>query len=473
MSRNSNYEAVKRTFSPFQNFLHSITPEERQEGKQLASIFTPPIDGSTHYYIEPVRLESKVNDSDYNMVTYIPKAVPYHALVSTFILQFIPQVKINPAMKDTHQICWCEDLLLNIFQSLDFEMDNVPLPGIDRLWCISHYQAMVTSAQREVISRQIGNIPELTEWGTFLPQHRISYVLPMFYSKDVTTYFPLFLCGKNNNIVHRLSLQRELSNLIKVREIDRDIDGNIRSSRIIPFSYDYVIVGKSNDTPTSEVLIPIPEMFAEYNTFSEIEYFKNKCDLDEKGCNRYLCDSIRIETKSDVFDLGKTAVIEIPEIGLPVHTIIWMAENEEASEHNIHSNFTTNPNSSDGYSPIEHTSLEVGKIKIFTRLPSQITEYVIPSLHFLSTPEKRGINFYTFNMRCDDTIVPPGVILDKGKLSIKLGSQNPLLPQEEVGQRFRIHAIFVCTNSFRFRSYPQTEEDREKVQAFIQVGDME
>jgi hypothetical protein len=457
------FEETRKSLTPYQHSLHYATGPKNEDDhpdNKIHAVFYSAFRKSTWYFHHPSKIDCVNPGDDTTATVYRAKATPQHGLLYTYLIAKLPAIKAKPG----YQVRWCPNVGLNIFKTGVLYFNDNQLQNIDSVYCDNYIQTMISPNERETVDVGLGNVDELQNWSTSLPSYSTSFTIPWFYSLEHTSVFPLYMCGAMDRLEHNLLLRRKISQLLMIRKI-----GDNNESTMVPFNPEYVTIGTGPSVTEPE--IPMPEMYGEYLFLTEMECNFYRCNAS--GRDMINIDSVYSAEAENPSPLEKTVAITFAEIGYPVHTIHWVAENHTAMEHNYHSNYTTNPlDHTTGRSPIESSTLETSKGPIFRNLERVHTERVHPSKHFRSVPHTPGYNAWTFGMRGYDVDPKPGINMSNGKLTVKLKDTNPYLDDGDTKppqDTYTIKVRLVYTHRLKFKSWPATEELRSTQPAVVEI----
>lgn len=455
MSSSSKVTEMDSRLSDFQKNLHS------NDGRGVISPFIERNMKSCYFETTDSKLPSFVDKEE---IGYSIQTTPYHELLYTYLHQITPKITAI----DGYQIKLCEHTLFAILEKVRLVFDEDKDFGEwSGLYFFTQWQFMEPN-DREVVSKQIGNTPEIQTWSKSIPQWSLDYTLPLFYSERKAKSFPLMLCGKSNKLHLIFKFRNELGEILKIRKVEyfEDSDGlNTEKYTEVPFDYRLIRIGENPNVPATYYLEP-PEVWAKYCTHLDVE---NHLKIHEENKFEFFFDKTEIRECRDNHPLGKTPWIEMPVLNRPVHTLVWMAQNIDSENLNSYFNFTTSPTEESGYSPIGHTTLEVNGVKIMNKIPAWNTENVQPRLIYGNYPDIKGINLYSTNLVRNEGLNPPGRYLDRGSFSVVLQSHNPEISDEEKRQNFKLICVIIYTSKFIFESIPP-QADREKSESSILIS---
>jgi len=119
----------------------------------------------------------------------------------------------------------------------------------------------------------------------------------------------------------------------------------------------------------------------------------------------------------------------------PCKFVTIKAENSLYTKTRNYSNYTTNENVYEGWSPIKSfPSLKYGPTVKMEEIESYHTDRMFPFYHCLRVPYEEGYNIIPFSSRVAEFNFDVGVILSnlKVKLPIELGNTNPMITSVKI-----------------------------------------
>jgi len=171
----------------------------------------------------------------------------------------------------------------------------------------------------DVMSQDIGNKSQLTDWSSELKSQDLALYLPWFYSHDKSDAFPLKYCGNGDRLHHSVEFNLSLSQLLLIR----DSDGNL-----VDFDKDLLTVSGNLDS------VPIPEMEGLYSllTNKEVDISDGKADEVNGEKELFTRSTYYIEDENDV-PMGKKVQLKIDtKSRQPVYSVYWGAVNKTKSD---------------------------------------------------------------------------------------------------------------------------------------------
>lgn len=177
------------------NLLHSTSSSGYDESEENNDA----IDSQYVSRIEPVTWTSQ-GDCEISTASLIDQTATYtiesgmaHVLKGSFLETDVPSAEVIHEYRDTIRIAWCENLGFNTVEKAVFEYGQkikMELPSI--FHDAEHQYNMSRGAgKRKDIDKNIGNVPELTEFSASLPAYRLCVRQRWFYWNR-KTFWPLF-----------------------------------------------------------------------------------------------------------------------------------------------------------------------------------------------------------------------------------------------------------------------------------------
>jgi hypothetical protein len=463
------FDDLKKALNKFQESLHLPEDEKKGEGhanNHVSTVFFTQYRRTTWYYHFPEQLEFSGTE---NRFVFRANAIP-HGLLNTNLCQTLPSIVCNQGYKAR----WTHNVGSNVMENGVLAFNDTLLQTLDYVSVDMNGQSVIDSSLREDREINLGNITKLTEWNTVLPSYPTIFKIPWFYALEPSSYFPLYLCGFLDRVEHRLTLRRDVANLLHVQNED--------GKRVLVDKISIKFIdGKA---PTETPKMPMPVMWGDYLFLHDIECaYNRRCvskGLDSKSGsitdqrNVLYIDDIIAEDSDNPVRLNNTVAIKINNSKFPVHSFAWVAQNETALRGEYYSNYSTDPTDHRcGWSPFKDSTLSTGKDCIFKDFPSYMTERGCPSLHYRGMPKEPGYNFWTLAIRAHEYCPKPGIIIKDGQLSVRLKDMNA-----EVGlvdgqisseDLFRVRLRMTYTKRVVFTKFPVDEHARSDTRALCEI----
>lgn len=377
-----------------------------------------------------------------NQVSYPSKIYPYHGLHRSYLVTRTPEIKA----KDGYRVKFCNDLFINMIKeySLDFDESIQLQYGNTK----SLKMSLKKSKDWNTYSKEVGNN---TDYVTNLSSQKICLYIPWTYSIDKSRYFPLQLCGNQNDLSHNIEFRLNLEDHLLIQNADG-----------VRVDFDWELIEVEDNLKR----IPIPQMMGLYSSLTSDECKHNICTEVEPNTPDpvYFSESIYYEEDKNEIELGKKTVLKFDtKCDQPITRIDWGAVNIEKTEKEKDLSFDTYL----GDSPIDHSTLENSIETILSKVDSYETEIV--------TRLPYGENCYPGMNRWENNILiledkrkfTPPVCFDGGNLSVALRAP---VKEEEKGKKYLIFSVLQYVSRFQFVTYPKNQQERLKIRATL-IGD--
>lgn len=404
----------------------------------------------TWSYRNILKLDCSGDISNPDYITYKVRILPFHALRYVMVTQQLPRVTALPG----YEVSWAPHIGCNVVRNASFKVNDVEWQSLNDEYFVDYIEKVDKS---DDLDRELGDIPSLQEWSEEVAPYTTLFKIPWFFSLHTTKSFPLYNCGKEDDIVIETYLRRNLADLLRVRRVD--------TKEEIPFDEAYV-------TTTTPLILPVPELRGDYIQMSDMECEHNRCEeaKEKYSINVYDIENVKMVESDNIHTLNTTVNIKIKDMPFPVHSIHWKAVNLEAKENNYLSNYTTNPSDHlNGGPPIKWTSLSTPSGIIFKNQDSFIGERIIPKMHFNKVPKAPGLGCWTNATDAADVLYPKaGINVNDGELTFRL--ENTEFP---CSSNFRIVVQLVYTYRITIKDFPKTESERNTKGIDFEIsGDM-
>jgi len=431
--------------SSYQKDLHFAT----EENDSIRTHFLNIKRKETWSYRNNVVLECSGDISNPDFITYKVKNLPYHGLINTVMVQHFPTITAEPGF----EIRWPPNMGSNVIRTATFKINEFEPQTLTSRYFDHHLQIIDTNADTQ---RDIGNVPETQEWNTQLNSFETFFTIPWFFSQHSSKMFPLYKCGKEDEIMIATHLRRYLGDFLMVRRAD--------TKELIPFDEGCVKVGS--------YMLPVPKMHTEYEFLSDMECEHNRCEDIQNKYNNHVfdIDNVKSIDSDNIHTLNTTVNVKIKDMPFPVHSIHWSAVNLEAEKHNYLSNYTTDfSNHKNGKNPIKWISLSSPTGIIFKNQEFYVGERIISRHNFNKAPTDAGYGCWTNAPNATDVLYPkPGINLDNSELTFRLENND-----NSTSDTFRLNVQVVYTYRITIKDYPKSESERNtKGIEFDISGDM-
>lgn len=390
----------------------------------------------TWSYRNNIVLDCSGDISNPDLITYKVKNLPYHGLVNTVMVQQFPSIVAEPGF----EICYPPNMGSNVLRNAVFRInENEPQTLTSRY--LDHYFQKID--KRSSTPRDLGNVPQMTEWTTELSSFTTFLFIPWFFTLHSSKMFPLYQCGKEDEITILSHLRRYLGDFIRVRRAD--------NKEPIPFDEGCIRV--------SSYTLPVPKVHCEYEFLSDMECEHNRCEDIQKKYNNHVfdIDNVKSIDSDNIHNMNTTVNVKIKDMPFPVHSIHWSAVNLEAEKHNYLSNYTTNSeNHKEGSNPIKWVSLSTPTGIIFKNQDFYVGERIVPVNNFNKVPIDAGYGCWTNAPNATDVLYPkPGIKLDDSEMTFRLENN-----EHPTSDTFRINIQVVYTYRMTIKDCPKTESER-------------
>jgi hypothetical protein len=388
----------------------------------------------TTWYLSSWEQMKSDRGTEKETVTYHSKIYPFHGLHRTLLTIVTPRIKAKEGIR----ISFCENLFVNMIKEYRLQFNETELQSGNTLSLLTQLR---TSEKWCAIGVEIGNSE-----GNQIPRNELEPIhlaisIPWSYSLDKSDYFPLQLCGSQDNLLHIIKYNLNLSDLVLMYNEDKQI----------PFDMDFI---------ESHEEMMIPEMEGLYTTLTQEECKYNIClGEDSRPPEYYVRNTHYLEDDNEVL-YGKKVPLKFGlKITQPILRIDWGALNVKETERD------KNPVIEVAYkSPIYTSSLESAGGTVFRDKGSFKTER---AYHLLSSKNYyKGLSTWENNvlLQEDKRKFTPGVNMKGGKLTVNLVKSVP----ECEDRKFIVFGILHYISRFKFSSYPKSQEERLKVGAILE-----
>lgn len=386
-------------------------------GEHIESIFAGAVNKRTWYSTFPYKLESNFQD---DKITYKVLHTPEY-LAHVYITQGLPALRVKEKWKDDIQICWPHNFGNNITPKGEFCIGSTNIiQTIDSKWLDDYQQLMIENGHEHFINKCQGNLPFLENWSTFLPEYTLTPIQPYFIDADTEAAFPIYRIDPQVEISFKYKIRRNFRDTLRMRKRC----GN--TWKEIAFNKTYVEGNFVSDD------LPLPSMWGIFYTISKAE-IDTYLEPDDNGVSVNMYEQMINEViaidKDDKYSYGTTAHIDLHSAH-PCRFVTIKAENCMHEKTRNYSNYTTDVNVYNGWSPIKSfSSLDYGPTKKMHQIDSYHTDRMFPYYHAPRVPYEPGYNLIPFSAKISDFNFDVGVILSnlKVKLPVEIGNTNPMI----------------------------------------------
>lgn len=388
-----------------------------------------------------------------------------HGLCGVSLELMLPQVKALPG----YVVKWCTSVSSHAFKYGSFTHTKTKINYFDDITYDDYLSQIEGKTDFQSIWEDLGNIPTLQEFSTFLPQTETIYRPPLFFNDDDTTnMFPLYLCTHRDEIRLNLAMVTDPQSLLIIA---KETDGEIEIITPTPGTKyaEFMIDGKIINS------FPTPQGCGHYTFISKEERDENSCESNENCTTFFVDQAIPFSSANEAGE--STINIERLRTDYPVTRISWVAELIGNKSRHIYSNYTSNPSPffQSSLSPISHSSINNGSVDLLKYCPGNIT-----TLHNIRFYGRRrsiipGINFRSFGIRNGTNVIKPGYYFRNGTMEFTLEERDHEVKngnRTRINEKFNVMCRMHTRMEYQFTAYPKSEEERVKMEKSIisQVG---
>ncbi len=364
----------------------------------------------------------------------------YHYLTRSYLMIKLPQLRLTNLAKQKYRIRWPANLAHQIIEKAEFWVDEDAWQTGHTTWYDVNMQWFEKSGHgfRDLRQRDIGNVSYLQEFSDVLPAYNLTPEQPWFYARDSIFAFPIFKCSYMSKVMHKFKFKLDILKLIQIQDI--------QTEQLLNFSK-----GAADEITTAiftdpNVKISKPELWAEYSENHKKEF---ECQ-NQSSVQKFYIDDIVHNTSENSSEFGTSVPVKLGRTIYPTKAIFWVAENLNAKEKHIFSNYTTNEdNSMKGWNPISHVSFSAKKGRKFDNLPSEHFDRK-SAHHFSSAPFQHGYSAMSLCIDPDSVQIEPGIVLGNNDetMHFKLKDTNPMVSidkSDTIRNLFTIHVFQLVT----------------------------
>ena len=464
-----NFEEYLKSFSKFQNSLHMPDVNLNKDQNKIYSHFINNVQKSTPYKHFSEKLE-KIEDILKSSTKFVIN-VKHDGLLYTKLIQQLPTIIMKKPSSESQYVRyegrWTSNIGSNIFKEGQWKYNDENIQWLDWVFNDQYYQAMVSSEEKIKYNDCIGNIPMLQNWNIVTPEYTCSFIIPWSYSISFGNFLPTYFCGYLDRITHEIILRRSIKDLYLVRGVKKDGSWNY-------LNFGPEIIASIGDVTNfkDDITLSHPELIGEYVILSNKEKDTHRCAETDKKNVIYVNDVIPLDSE-DINYCGKSLSV-ISKKSYPIHTYMWVAQNESALKIGLYSNYSTNRDVLT-YSPIEKTSIT----NILENVKSYETERDHVYKHFPSKPREPGFNYWTLGLKARDNYPNPSEKIDNLKIEVFLKDNNPYssIPnthefyQKESDSKFRLKVRMLYLRKITITSFPSDEEKRKDFKSTIMINE--
>lgn len=386
-------------------------------------------------------------------ITYdIDKTYMFSSLAYTWVEIVLPEVKIKDNYKDKYAICWPHNIGHNIIEQGDFLVDNICFGTVTPQILDREIQYCELSGHgyRDLRQNKIGNIEPLTSFNSELPSYPLSIDIPFYYTRDSIQAYPLHKLQPDQRVRFLFKYQLNIKKLLIVKDLE--------TGKLLDFS-------PINESKTMGILdgvigdneIPIPNLYCNFGSMRPKDTF---CYYSEG----YINYNTMLKFKKNCSYLDSNVEIGIDSGGAPVKCIFMMAENIDAKEKHIFSNYSVGETQMVSYSPISNITFKSGDSDNTTNdsssdLPIEHYERMT-TRYFQSAPFEPGYFAEVYSIDpCGGPNLQPGVVFnEKDKIIFNLNRKD-IYDRHFDCKKFIIHVFAVVTKRYDFKKIATPQEN--------------
>ncbi len=373
-------ETAIKDFESFNKYFHPPLHTVSSRNEPISSRFFRPQMKSTWYssIIEKMTIVSSDEEVIYRISSL------FHYLMYSYMRIEFPRIESSDPK--TIQISWTNEPSTSVVVKASLRQDDLVIQEIDG-YCINISNQFYQSegcGKREMSRKYSGDIPEMTSWNTVLEKQVLNVEHPWYYSSDHALSYPLLFNNKDNSRTeHRYEFRRNISKLLRVRELQENGEW-----KIVPLKQEHINIPITT-------LIPTPELWGKYAIISNGEEEEIKKECKDVYRNFWIKNYISFDSK----EAKSFGGIFEPEINcdFPCLAMFWSLENRNSHFQNNYHNYTCDSEDPmNGFDPLIKTNLRYGNSERITNLSND--HFLISQVrhHFPSAPYKNGYHTYSF-----------------------------------------------------------------------------
>jgi len=397
-----------------------------------------------------ISIEYELNDSSYG-------------LCGVSLGLMLPQVRALPG----YVVKWCTNVASHAFKYGSLTHTKTRVNYYDELTFDDYLCRMEGRDDFQSMWEELGNVPELQEFSTLLPQKETIYRPPLFFNdEDTTNMFPLYLCTYRDEIKLNLAMVTDPQSLLIIAK--EKANGEIELITPVPGTRyaEFMIDGKVVNTFST------PEGCGHYTYISKEERDENWCENNSNCLSFFVDQAIPFSSPNEARD--STVSINNMKTDYPVTKVTWVAELVGNKARHVYSNYTSNPSPffQNSLSPIAFSSINNGTVDLLKNCPGSITTLHNSSFYNRRKAPIPGINIRSIGVRNDSKTIKPGFYFRNGTMEfaleerdheVKNGNRNP------IGEKFIVSCRIHTRAEFKFTAYPKSEEERIRMEKSILV----
>jgi hypothetical protein len=384
-----------------------------------------------------------------------------HALTGFTISQVLPKVTAASGYK----VRWCENVASNMIRYGNFKHGREIINEFDNITSDILNSSPMTMEDRESISTDLGNVPDLLTFSDTLPQYTTIFNPSFpFCSPDPSDMFPLYMCGFNDDIKINLVMKSLCQSLLIVAKEDPETGGLTVVDPLSDEKYaTFTIDGKEVTRFKS------PVCAAHYVYMTQDECDANWCstEFENKRERKNVSFSVNQAFVFRSSNPVRSGVVSINNITIPetCTQINWMAQKHDI-KNNIFSNYTTNPSPffRASVSPIVNTTISNGNVTLLNNAPAILTTRIASRFSTRKTNHLAGIHTRSFGIRSNTSGIKPGFFFDKGQITCEIKEtcgQTLNGDRPATDMYYDIEVRFMCRVNYTFTHFCRSEEERK------------
>lgn len=354
-------------------------------------------------------------------VTYTIGEGTAHILKGTHLCVNLPTARVIAEHADTIRIAWPENVGHHVTEKAVFEYGakiKLELPSIF-LDAEHQYNLQRGAGKRKMYDANIGNLPELTNFSTYLPSRPLYVKQPWFYWGR-KTFWPLFKYNKNpTNHVYTF---RSYESLLRIQQLQDGVWVTLTSDKENVGRY--VVFGETET----------PVLKGRFGQLSEEEYSVNT----EKGCIEkskvFIRDVVVLTSENEKqYDSPETLSLKSGHI---CSYFYYMASD---TRNKLTANYSNYRNQQGDHSVVS-SSLLYGGNPLFENFTPQDTN-AGQGEYFPSVPRQKGYNVYTFVNDPNNEDADSAPVLGNG--SPETNTALSVVVSGDAGCKYRLSVVMV------------------------------
>jgi len=338
-------------------------------------------------------------------------------LLYTKIVQNLPTIILKTPTSDSKYIRyegkWTHNIGSNIYIEGKWNHNDENIQYLDHIFNDQYHQVMITTEDKNKLHECIGNGQILQTWNVISPNYQTSFIIPWSYS-IYGNFYPLFMCGELDIITHDIKIRREIKDLYQIR-------GVLKNNDYEYLNFDSEYIHSIGGLTSFEKNIPLtfPEIIGEYANISDSEKNMYKCSEDNMKNIIYVNNVIPLDS-DNLKKCGETMEVKYEKDLPPIHTYMWVAQNQKSVKNKVYSNYSTFSEGF-GYNPIEKTTIS----GLFENMSHIETSRDHVYKYFPSKPHENGYNYWTLGLKARDNYPIPTDKINNLKITVTLKDNNP------------------------------------------------